>query len=93
MISMVQPPIPKKDNTTTHMAYVMPILPPSMNDWGDYKTFLLLPRYIRIECIQISHVITNHLPFTIRDVTIKPSPMETLRPLKEKVTKRQLELY
>lgn len=69
------------------MALVMPVLPPYMNDWGDYLTYLLLPTHITMECFHISQVITDHLPFTMNEVTIKPSSNEVLRSLKEEVNR------
>lgn len=69
--------------SNTCMVLIMPVLPPSMNDWGDHLTYVLLPRHIPIACDLIDQVITCHLPFTMQNVTIKPSSNEELRSINE----------
>lgn len=66
------------------MMYLHPVLSPSMHDWGNF--YVLQPDYIFIECEWISHVVTNNLPFTIKDIKIQPNSATNIRSFNEAVS-------
>lgn len=64
------------------MAYINQILPPSM----EISYYTLIAECVCIQCSAISHVVTDHLPFTIHEIKIQLSSTEALRSLTEEVS-------
>lgn len=63
-------------------ADVILIPPASTTDEGHY---LLIPKYVPVDCKQIDSVITNNLPFTINEIKLKPCTTSDVRSLNDEV--------